>query len=194
MPLRRIASRPAQAWELPPVLPPNCLTQAVRHRRWPPNARQFVTTVYWPQDRTEGIEDLGSPQRAYGPDRCPSPSAPKRSGPFFGFKTCLAPVLAVAQMRGIVRPDGIVCSPLNRYEIVAASPNARDGRPTAAYRPFRSVSPPVRAGCVSGHRPCLGPVLSELPCGFFGAIERNGDYVSRAVLKSPRDQPSQLGR
>ena len=26
--------------------------------------------------------------------------------------------------------------------------------------------------------------------GVFGAIERNGDYVSRAVLKSPRDQPS----
>ena len=44
------------------------------------------------------------------------------------------------------------------------------------------------------HRPCLGPVLSELPCGFFGAIERNGDYVSGVVLKSPRDQPSWLSR
>jgi hypothetical protein len=65
---------------------------------------------------------------------------------------------------------------------------------TAAYRPFRSVSPPVRAGCVPGHCPCLGPVLSELPCGFFGAIERNGDYVSSAVLKSPRNQPRQLSR
>jgi hypothetical protein len=30
--------------------------------------------------------------------------------------------------------------------------------------------------------------------GFFGAIERDGDYGSSAVLKSPRDQPCQLNR
>ena len=31
-----------------------------------PEAR-LVTTVYWPSDRTEGIGDFGSPQRAHGP-------------------------------------------------------------------------------------------------------------------------------
>jgi len=30
--------------------------------------------------------------------------------------------------------------------------------------------------------------------GSFGAIERDGDYDSSAVLKSPRDQPCQLSR
>jgi hypothetical protein len=30
--------------------------------------------------------------------------------------------------------------------------------------------------------------------GFFGAIERDGDYDSSAVLKSPRDQPCLLSR
>ena len=194
MPLRRIASRPAQAWELPPVLPPNCLTQAVRHRRWPPNARQFVTTVCWPKIAQRVSRTSAPPKEPTVPIAALPPVPPSGRDHSLGSRRAYAPVLAVAQMRGIVRPDGIVCSPLNRYEIVAASPSARDGRPTAAYRPFRSVSPPVRAGCVSGHRPCLGPVLSELSCGFFGAIERNGDYVCRAVLKSPRDQPSQLGR
>jgi hypothetical protein len=38
----------------------------------------------------------------------------------------------------------------------------------------------------------LHPVLSSR--GFFDAIERDGDYGSRAVLKSPRDQPPYLSR
>jgi hypothetical protein len=40
---------------------------------------------------------------------------------------------------------------------------------------------------------CVHPDEDDRRCsssrGFFGAIERDGDYVSSAVLKSPRDQP-----
>ena len=35
------------------------------------NARQFVSTVYWPPDRAAAIDDLGSPPRASGPGRYP---------------------------------------------------------------------------------------------------------------------------
>jgi hypothetical protein len=48
------------------------------------NARQFVSRVYWPSDRTERIEDIGSPQRAYGPDRCLPPQCPQAVGTILG--------------------------------------------------------------------------------------------------------------
>ena len=136
---------------------------AIRHPRWSPTARQFVSRVYWPLNNAKRIEDFGSPPKSHGPDRCPHP------------------LPAVGTIPWV--PTGS-----------SGRAGSRDGRSTAAHRHFRSVSHPVRAGCVPSHRPCLGPVLSELPCGFFGAIERNGDYVSGAVLKSPRDQPPWLSR
>ena len=42
------------------------------------------------------------------------------------------------------------------------------------------------------HRPCLGPVLSELPCGFFGAIEKKWRLRQRRCLEVA-SRPAILG-